>query len=104
VAVALPRLQYRVADSQSQRTHTILQTRTARNGYTISGFGLTRAPNQPQGVDRKNTVVGKCRGKAATATKNYIETARKIADNTIYSAYPQHHTNTYPSHLLKRYK
>ena len=36
--------------------------------------------------------------------KNYIETARKIADNTIYSAYPQHHTNTYPSHLLKRYK
>jgi hypothetical protein len=41
-------LQYRVADSQNQCAHTILQTRTARNGIAISGFGLTRAQFQPQ--------------------------------------------------------
>jgi len=30
-------------------------------------FGLTHAPIQPQGLDRKNIIVGKYRGKAATA-------------------------------------
>jgi hypothetical protein len=71
----LPRLQYRVADTQSHCIHTILQTRTARNDYAISGFGLIHAPFQSQGLDRKNTIVGKCRGKAATATNgrfNYL--------------------------------
>ena len=67
MAVALPRLQYRVANPQSQHTSTILQTRTAKNGYAIFGFGRTHAPEKSQGLDRKNTIVGKCRGKAATA-------------------------------------
>jgi len=67
VPVALPRLQYRASDTQTD-THTILQTRTAKNGCAIFGFGRTRAPFQPQGLDRKNTIVGKCRGQATTAT------------------------------------
>jgi len=33
----------------------------------IFGFGLARAPRQPQGLDRKNTIVGRYRGKAATS-------------------------------------
>ena len=32
----------------------------------IFGFGLTHAPNQTQGLDRKNTVTGQLLGKAAT--------------------------------------
>jgi len=31
------------------------------------GFGLTHAPLQSQGLDRKYTIIGKCSRKAATA-------------------------------------
>jgi len=34
----------------------------------IFGFGLTHALQRSSGLDRKNTIVGKYRGKAATAT------------------------------------
>jgi len=33
----------------------------------LFGFGLPYAPRQPQGLDRKNTIVGQYRGKAATS-------------------------------------
>jgi hypothetical protein len=38
----------------------------------IFGFGLIHAPSQPKGFDRKYTIVGKDRGKAATATNKHI--------------------------------
>jgi len=34
----------------------------------LFGFGHPHAPEKSQGLDRKNTIVGKVRGKAATAT------------------------------------
>ena len=52
--------------------HTILshtqhcQPHSQKMAAPFFGFGLTHAPNQPQGIDRKNTIVGKCSGKAAT--------------------------------------
>jgi len=50
-----------------------LAHRTASQWLTpFACFGLTRAPFQPQGLDRKNTVVGKCRGKAATVYNGHI--------------------------------
>jgi hypothetical protein len=70
--VALLRLQYRVANPQSQRKNTILQTRTAKNGYAIFGFGLTHALAGLLGLDRRNIIVGKCSWKAGTANNKHI--------------------------------
>jgi len=62
MAVALPRLQYRVANPQTHRTNTILQTRTNKKWLTpFFVFGLTHAPIWAEGLDRKNTVIGKYR-------------------------------------------
>jgi hypothetical protein len=73
VVVALPRLQYRVSNPQNQPTNTILQTRTAEKWLSpLFGFGLTHAPIRPEGFDRKNTVIGKYRGKAATVHNEHI--------------------------------
>ena len=45
IAVALPRLQYRVANPQCQPTNTILPTRTAKKWLPpLFGFGLSHAP------------------------------------------------------------
>jgi hypothetical protein len=45
-----------------------LQTRTAKKRLTpLFDFGLTHAPIQAEGLDWKNTIVGKYRGKAATS-------------------------------------
>jgi len=64
VAVALLRLQYRVADPQIQRRNTILQTRTAKKRLPpLFGFGLPRAPIRTEGFDQKNTIVGKVVGR-----------------------------------------
>jgi len=83
----LPRLQYRVSDPQSQRTNTILQTRTNKKWLTpFFVFGRTCAPIQPQGFDRNNTIVGKFCGKAATATNKQFGTMAGVArrKNTDY--------------------
>jgi len=72
--VALPCLQYRVANPQRPRINTILQTRTTRNGYAISCFGLTHTPIRTEGLDRKNTATGQVREKAATVyNKRFYE-------------------------------
>jgi len=64
VVVALLCLQYRVADPQIQRRNTILQTRTAKKRLPpFFGFGLSRAPIRTEGLDRKNTIIGKHFGK-----------------------------------------
>jgi len=67
VVVASPSLQYRVANTYNQLTNTILQTAQPKMAAAIFGFGRTHAPSRSQGFDRKNTVVGKVRGKAATS-------------------------------------
>jgi hypothetical protein len=73
VAVVLPRLQYRVADPQNQRANTILQTRTVKKRLTpLFDFGLTHAPIQAEGLDGKNTIVGKYCGTAATSHNRHI--------------------------------
>ena len=75
VAVALPRLQYRVIAPHNHHKNTILQTRTAKRWLSPSfGYERTRAPFQLQVLDRKNTIVGKYRGKAATATNKQFGT------------------------------
>jgi len=66
VTVALLRLQCRVSGAHNQLINTTLQTAQPKMATAIFGFGLTRAPRQPQGFGRKNTIVGKCRGRAAT--------------------------------------
>jgi len=40
----------------------------------IFGFGQTHAPFRAEGLDQKNAIVGKIRGKAATATNKHIAT------------------------------
>jgi hypothetical protein len=50
-----------------------LAHRTASQWLTPFAYrGLFRAPDQPQGFDRKNTVIGKYSGKEATAYNEHI--------------------------------
>ena len=64
---------------QTLHAHTILQTRTAENGCAILGFGLTHAPIRIEELDRKNTIVGKCSRKAATATNKQFGSMAGVA-------------------------
>ena len=57
--VASPSFQCSVSAHELTHKHNI-ENLTAKNGYAIFGFGLAHAPNQPLGLDRKNTVIGKC--------------------------------------------
>ena len=65
--VAFPSFQCSVADTHNQLTYTTLKTALPKMAAAIFGFGLTHAPIQPQGLDKKNTIVGQVRGKAATS-------------------------------------
>jgi len=44
-----------------------LSTAQPKMAAAIFGFGRTHAPQRSSGLDRKNTIVGKYRGKAATS-------------------------------------
>ena len=65
--VASPSFQCRVATHVTAHKHHI-ENRTNKKWLTpFFVFGLTRAPQRSEGLDRKNTVVGQFRGKAATS-------------------------------------
>jgi len=66
VTVALPSCQCRVS-AHNSLTNTTLPTTQPKMATAIFGFGLAHAPEKPQGLDRKNTIAGKVRGKAGTA-------------------------------------
>ena len=65
--VASPSFQCSVANTHNQLIHTTLKTAQPKMATAIFGFGRTHAPQRSQGLVRKNTIVGKCRGKAATS-------------------------------------
>ena len=66
-AVAFPSFQGRVATRNSPHKHH-LENRTNKKWLTpFFVFGLTHALKRSRGLDRKHTVVGKYRGKAATS-------------------------------------
>ena len=65
--VALPRLQYRVSTHAANAHTPYCQPHSQKTATPLSNFGRTRAPNRSSGLDRKNTVTGQFRGKAATA-------------------------------------
>ena len=68
IVVAFPHLQYRVTTHQTNAHTPYCKSAQPKMANAIFGFGLTRAPSQLLGFDRKNTIIGKVRGKAATAT------------------------------------
>jgi len=49
--------------AHNQLTHTILQTAQPKMADAIFGFGRTHTPQRSSGLDRKNTIVGKCWGR-----------------------------------------
>ena len=62
-----------------------IDNRTAKKLLTqLFGFGLAHAPEQLQGLDRKNTIVGKVRGKAGTANNKRFGTMAGVPRVTIY--------------------
>jgi len=64
-----------------------LQTRTAKRWLSPSfGFGLTHTPEKPQELDRKNTVVGKVRGKAATDSQQGFGASGALSRGDSYFA------------------
>jgi len=66
-AVAFPSFQGRVATRNSPHKHH-LENRTNKKWLTpFFVLRLTRAPQRSEGLDRKNTVVGQFRGRAATS-------------------------------------
>ena len=65
--VALPYLQYRVPAHITNAQTPYCKPAQPKMADVIFVFGLTRAPRQPQGFDRENTIVGKVFGKAATS-------------------------------------
>ena len=79
VAVALPRLQYRAATHKPNAQPPYCKPAQPKMADAIFGFGLTHAPSQPQELDRKNTIVGKCSRKAATATNKQFGTMAGVA-------------------------
>jgi len=66
IVVALPRLQYRVEPPTTNAHTPYCKPAQPKMATAIFGFGRTHAPEKAQWLDRKNTIVGKVRGKAAT--------------------------------------
>jgi len=60
-------LQYRVLAHKANTQTPYCKPAQPKMAAAIFGFGLTHAPSQAQGLDRKNTIVGQYRGKAGTA-------------------------------------
>jgi len=61
-----PSLQYRVVAHVTNAHTPYCKLAQPKMADAIFGFGLSHAPSRAQGLDRKNTIVGKARGKAAT--------------------------------------
>jgi len=67
VVIALPCLQYRVPAHVTNAQTPYCKPTQPKMAAAIFGFGRTHAPQGSSGLDRKNTIVGKVRGKAATS-------------------------------------
>ena len=62
-----------------------IDNRTAKKLLAqLFGFGLARAPEKPQGLDRKNTIIGKVLGKAGTANNKQFGAMAGVARWIIY--------------------
>jgi len=63
VTVASPSFQCRVAAHMTAHKHH-LENRTNKKWLTpFFVFGRSHTPSRAQGLDRKNTIVGKCQGR-----------------------------------------
>jgi len=67
LAVASPSFQYRVSAHKPTCTHHIENPHSKPMATPFACFGRSHAPENSQELNRKNTIVGKYRGKAATS-------------------------------------
>jgi len=67
-------LQYRVSTHKANAQTPYCKPAQPKMADAIFGFGLTHAPIRAEGLDQKPTIVGKYRGKAATATNKQFGT------------------------------